>query len=173
MASPWAHAIAGAAVGAFYRGGERRKVITLAAICAAAPDLDLIGWPLGISPDSPLGHRGLTHSIPFAILLGGFVTIGCLSSLATRERITAACLLMLATATHGVLDAMTSYAPTGPAFWAPFTNQRYRFSWTPLTGGGGIHTDFAREAWYVCLPALLLIGVIESWRRRRAVSTAT
>jgi len=152
-------------VGAFYQGEERRRVMTLAAICAAAPDLDLIGWPLGISADSPLGHRGLTHSIPFALLLGAFVTIAFLPTLAKRERIAAACALILATITHGVLDAMTSYAPTGPAFWAPFTNARYRFVWTPLTGVGGLHTDFGRELLVVCLPALAVIGVIE-WRRR-------
>ena len=171
MASPWAHAIAGAAVGSFYQGEKRGRVITLAAICAAAPDLDLIGWPLGISPESLLGHRGLTHSVPFAIVLGGLATIFFLPSLIRRERITAACLLVLATATHGVLDAMTSYAPTGPAFWAPFTNQRYRFSWTPLTGLGGARTDFGREFLLVCLPALVLIALI-AWRRRTA-STAT
>lgn len=167
MASPWAHAIAGAAVGALYQGLERRRVITIAAICAALPDLDLIGWPLGVSPASPLGHRGLTHSIPFAFLLGGLATIAFLPLLEQRHRITAACVLILATMTHAMLDAMTSYAPTGPAFWAPFSNQRYRFAWTPLTGVGGLHTDFGREALFVCAPALLVILLIE-WRRRRS-----
>lgn len=152
-------------MGALYQGPQRRRVITLAAICAAAPDLDLIGWPLGISPESPVGHRGLTHSIPFALLLGGLATIVFLPALMKQERIAAACVLVLATATHSVLDAMTSYAPTGPAFWAPFSNQRYRFAWTPLTGVGGVHTDFGREALLVCLPALVIMGLIE-WRRR-------
>lgn len=172
MASPWAHAIAGAAVGAFYQGPrQRRRVITLAAVCAVAPDLDLVGWPLGISPLTLLGHRGLSHSLLFAALLGLLAATALRSPVTSRERTTAAIVLMLATATHAVIDALTTYAPTGPAFWAPFSNQRYRFSWMPLTGVGGVHTDFGREALYVCLPALLVIGVIEWWRRRARPGT--
>jgi len=144
-------------------------VITLAAICAVAPDLDLIGWPLGISPYAPLGHRGLSHSIAFAVLLGSIAALAFLSDVTRRERVAAAVALFLATATHSVLDALTTYSPTGPAFWAPFSNHRYRFPWTPLTGAGGLGglaTDFGREALYVCLPALVLILLLEWWRRR-------
>jgi inner membrane protein len=142
-------------------------VITLAAICAVAPDLDLIGWPLGISPSALLGHRGLTHSLPFAVVLGTIAALAFLRDASRRERTAAAIILVLATATHGVLDALTSYAPSGPAFWAPFSNQRYRFPWTPLTGAGGLRTDFGRELIYVCLPALVLVLLIEWWRRRQ------
>lgn len=171
VASPWAHAIAGAAAGAFYQAShQRRRVITLAAICAVAPDLDLIGWPLGISPAAPLGHRGLSHSIAFAVVLGGSAALAFLSDLTRRERAVAAAALILATATHSVLDALTTYAPTGPAFWAPFSNHRYRFPWMPLTGAGGLETDFGREALFVCLPALVLILLIEWWRRRHALA---
>ena len=173
MASPWAHAIAGAAVGAFYQAPRhRRRVITLAAICAVAPDLDLIGWPLGISPFALLGHRGLSHSIAFAVVLGGIAATALLPAIARRERAAAAAALILATGTHSLLDALTTYAPTGPAFWAPFSNHRYRFSWMPLTGGGGFKTDFGQEALYVCLPALVLILLIEWWRRRYPDPTA-
>ena len=166
MASPWAHAIAGAAAGALYQSPHsRRRVITLAAICAVAPDLDLIGWPLGVSTFTLWGHRGLTHSIAFAVVLG--VAVAALLPMATRrERAVAATVLILATGTHSVLDAMTTYSPTGPAFWAPFSNERYRFSWMPLTGAGGFATDFGQEALYACLPALGLILLIAWWRRR-------
>jgi len=141
--------------------------MTLAAICAAAPDLDLIGWPLGVPFQAPLGHRGLTHSIPFAVLLGGVASAAFLRMLHSQERIRATLALILATATHGVLDALTTYSPTGPAFWAPFSNARYRFLWTPLTGEGGFSTSFAREALYVYVPALVVIFGIAWWRRRR------
>lgn len=166
MASPWAHAIAGAAAGALYQSpNSRRRVITLAAICGVVPDLDLIGWPLGVSTFTLWGHRGLTHSIAFAVVLG--VTVAALLPAATRrERWIVAAVLILATATHSVLDAMTTYSPTGPAFWAPFSNDRYRFSWMPLTGAGGLNTDFGQEALYSCLPAAVLILLIEWWRRR-------
>jgi len=82
----------------------------------------------------------------------------------------AATVLVLATATHGLLDALTTYAATGPALWAPFTNARFRFSWQPLTGTGGLHTDFGREVLYVWVPALVLVLAIEWWRRRRSAA---
>jgi inner membrane protein len=169
VASPWTHAIAGAAVGAIYQGSQRRRVIALAAICAVAPDLDLIGWPLGISPLAPLGHRGLTHSIAFAVLLGVLAATALRPDIAKPERWAATVALILATATHSIVDALTTYAPTGPAFWAPFSNDRYRFSWRPLTGSGGLKTDFGVEILYVCLPALALMLVLEQVRRRRMV----
>jgi inner membrane protein len=140
-------------------------VITLAAFCAVAPDLDLIGWPLGMSPFALLGHRGLSHSIAFAVVLGAIAAMALLPDVTRRERAAAAAALILATGTHSVLDALTTYAPTGPAFWAPFSNHRYRFPWMPLTGAGGFKTDFGQEALYVCLPALVLIWLIEWWRR--------
>jgi len=167
VASPWAHALAGAAVGALYQGPERRRVMTLAAVCAVAPDLDLIGWPFGVPFEAPLGHRGLTHSIPFAVLTGITAAGVFLRMLPTRDRAIAGVILILATATHSVLDALTTYSPTGPAFWAPFSNARYRFLWTPLTGEGGFRTSFGQEALYVCLPALVVIVGIAWWRRSR------
>lgn len=139
---------------------------TLAAICAVAPDLDLIGWPLGIPFEAPLGHRGLTHSIPFAAVLGIVAAWGFLRMLQSRHRLVAGLAIFLATTTHGLLDALTTYSPTGPAFWAPFSNARYRFLWTPLTGAGGFRTAFGQEALFVCLPALALMLGIEWWRRR-------
>ena len=173
MASPWAHALAGAAVGAFYQDPRHRpRVMALAAVCAVAPDLDLIGWPLGISPLTLLGHRGLSHSLVFAVVLGGIAALALRPPVTTRERVVAAVILMVATATHSLIDALTTYAPTGPAFWAPFSNQRYRFPWTPLSGAGGLHTDFGREALYVCLPALMVIVAIEWWRRRTGETIA-
>ncbi len=168
MASPWTHAVAGAAVGVLYQSPTyRSRVVTLATICAVVPDLDLIGWPLGISPLSLLGHRGLTHSIAFAMALGILAAATLPRAVTRRERVAAGIVLVLATVTHGVLDALTTYAPTGPAFWAPFSNARYRFPWMPLTGAGGLDTNFGQELLYVCLPAAALILLIEWWRRRR------
>lgn len=163
--------MAGAAVGALYQSPtHRRRVIALAAICAVVPDLDLIGWPLGISPQSLLGHRGLTHSIAFAVVLGGFVAAALPRVVSRREKAAAAFVLILATITHSVIDALTTYAPTGPAFWSPFSNHRYRFPWMPLTGAGGLDTNFGQELVYVCLPALVLMLMIEWWRRRRPIT---
>jgi len=142
--------------------------MTLAAICAVAPDLDLVGLPLGVPFEAPLGHRGLTHSIPFAILIGAAAAWAFLRMLPTREQVIAGVTLILAMVTHGLLDALTTYSPTGPAFWAPFSNARYRFLWTPLTGGGGFDTAFGEEFLYVILPSVVIILGIGLWRRAQA-----
>jgi inner membrane protein len=47
----------------------------LAAVCAALPDADALGFGLGIHYSDPLGHRGLTHSSFFALAIGFLVVI--------------------------------------------------------------------------------------------------
>ncbi len=43
-------------------------------ICTEIPDLDAIGFWLGVPYKSFFGHRGFTHSIAFAVLLSWGVT---------------------------------------------------------------------------------------------------
>lgn len=42
--------------------------------CAVLPDIDSIGFALGIPYGSLFGHRGLTHSLLFALITGVTVT---------------------------------------------------------------------------------------------------
>ena len=44
-------------------------LMALALVCAVLPDLDALGLWLGIPYDHPFGHRGITHSLPFAVAL--------------------------------------------------------------------------------------------------------
>src|SRR6516164_7057459 len=45
----------------------------LSALCSVLPDADVLGFPLGIRYEDMLGHRGLTHSLAFALVLGSIV----------------------------------------------------------------------------------------------------
>ncbi len=98
-----------------------------------APDLDVIGFALGIPYHHPLGHRGLFHSPCFALLLSplvtwiGFREVPCFSAAWWHI----AGLLFLVTASHGLLDALTN-GGLGIALLAPFDNGRYFFPWTPI-----------------------------------------
>jgi inner membrane protein len=77
-----------------------------------------------------MGHRGFTHSLFFAALLAGLVTIPFLrQSRISRWRLFF--YLFLATASHGVLDAMTN-GGLGVAFFSPFSNARYFFPFHPI-----------------------------------------
>jgi inner membrane protein len=75
-----------------------------------------------------MGHRGFTHSLFFAALLAALVV-----ALFFRG---SSWLLMwlyffVATASHGILDAMTN-GGLGVAFFAPFDNARYFFPFRPI-----------------------------------------
>src|SRR5215470_17914550 len=121
MPSAFSHAFVGAALGTLFRRPAPPARFWLAgAVCAAIPDLDIVGplW-LGVPWGSMLGHRGITHSLSFAVVLGGVVTALLFRETAWRGRRWRVWLyLAVATASHGVLDAMTT-AMTGVAFFAP------------------------------------------------------
>jgi inner membrane protein len=91
-----------------------------------------IGYRLGVAYGSLLGHRGLTHSLPFAPSsrlrrpsgVSGVRALGRAGGAHGRN-------LFVATASHGILDAMTT-GGLGVAFFSPFSNARYVFPWTPI-----------------------------------------
>ena len=77
MATVPAHALVGALTGLVAPAppGLRRRFVVLGAVCAVIPDLDVIGFAFGVRYGDLLGHRGLFHSLPFAILLGCLVAV--------------------------------------------------------------------------------------------------
>ncbi len=97
-------------------------------ICAVLPDADVLAFRYGIPYDHVLGHRGITHSFFFAVFFAAFVAIlffrknTIFSSSWWRTWF----YLFLCTASHGILDALTT-GGLGVAFFAPFDNSRYFF----------------------------------------------
>jgi inner membrane protein len=112
-------------------GPTRVSPALTAAACAASalPDVDALGFLAGIPYGHPLGHRGFTHSIVFALLVGAAAALFCRPLQATP--LAAFAIVFLATASHGVLDAMTT-GGLGVAFFSPFSNRRYFFPWRVL-----------------------------------------
>ena len=101
-------------------------------MCSVIPDLDVIGFDFGIRYGDFWGHRGFTHSIVFAALLAAAaVGIAFRSALPSIGRFSLWLYFFLATASHGLLDAMTD-GGLGVAFFAPFDNRRYFLPWTPI-----------------------------------------
>lgn len=124
-----------------------------------------------------MGHRGFTHSLFFAALLAGFVTI----AFAGRRQISGSRLffyLFLATASHGVLDAMTN-GGLGVAFFSPFSNARYFFPFHPIKVSPiGVGRFFSARGWtiirsealWLWLPSLVVFALATFARslKRRA-----
>ena len=105
----------------------------LAAVCAALPDVDAIGFGLGFHYDDVLGHRGFTHSLLFALAVGFLVVVLFFRNTASFSRPwwVLVVFFFVATASHGVLDSLTN-GGLGVAFLSPFSNTRYFFLWRPI-----------------------------------------
>ena len=109
-------------------GPERVPPALTVASCAASvlPDIDALGFAAGIPYSHPLGHRGFTHSLAFALILALLAT-----PFARRlgaPPLTTFLVIFVSTASHGLLDAMTT-GGLGVAFFSPFSNTRYFLPW--------------------------------------------
>ena len=181
MASAFGHAALGATLGAVLLPHRRHRAYWLvAAACAALPDVDALGYRLGVPYDSLWGHRGLTHSLLAAALVA--ITGAALSRLAapaTRPPLARLTLLLFAaTASHGLLDALTT-GGLGVAFFSPWDLKRYFFAHRPIRvspigiraffSGRGLRVLLSEVVW-IGLPCLGLLG-LKRWAARPAEPT--
>lgn len=133
MASLPSHAVAALGIGAcFYEPHIPKSVWVIGVACSAIPDLDVIGFRFGIRYGDFWGHRGFMHSLVFAALMALAIIAFVLRHGVTGLHPVSMWLhFFLATASHGLLDAMTD-GGLGVAFFAPFNNRRYFLPWTPI-----------------------------------------
>src|SRR5690242_19350796 len=133
MASAFSHGVAALGIGAcFYRSGTPKRVWVAGTFCSVIPDLDVIGFRFGIHYGDFWGHRGFTHSLLFAALLA--IPVAILMFRKVSPQVSLLWIwtyLFLATASHGLLDAMTD-GGLGVAFFSPFNNDRYFLLWRPI-----------------------------------------
>lgn len=135
MATPLSHLAVPLAL-ALALGGDivPPGLMALAMVCAVLPDIDALGLWLGIPYEHPFGHRGFTHSLPFAVALTGAGSL--LAPAWVSDSLTVFWVLLLSTTSHGLIDAVTN-GGLGIAFFSPFSHQRYFLPWrvikvTPL-----------------------------------------
>jgi inner membrane protein len=168
MPSIFSHAVAAIALGKTgVRGSMPTKFWVLTVLCAMLPDVDVIGFAFGVRYGDMMGHRGLTHSLAFALCVGFAV-----AALAFREVEAESgrwwslvAFFFVVTASHGVLDALTN-GGLGVAFFAPFGARRYFFPWRPIEvspiglaffGDQGSDALGSEVVW-VWLPSLALVA---------------
>jgi len=150
MPTPVSHAAVGFAIAAWTQPAPPNgRVCLVAAACAALPDIDFFGWPVA--------HRAITHSLAFALIGAVVITAAVFRRdqwTGYRRRI--GVVLGLALLSHGCLDALSTYS-FGIEFFAPFSEQRFRFPWTPLgRPNGSLAGQLMQEALVVFLPAVLI-----------------
>ena len=129
-----------------------RRLMVAAIICSIVPDIDVVGYQFGLRHGELLGHRGVTHSILFAVILA---TAAFQFVLPTLDRAVNRSLvwtyLFLATASHGLLDALTDRSGLGIPFFWPFDNTRYFFPFAPIAMSPIGASFFSERGWLTLL----------------------
>jgi inner membrane protein len=177
MASAFSHAVAALSIGTcFYRPQTPKRVWIAGVLCSVVPDIDVIGFRFGIHYGDFWGHRGVTHSLLFSTLLASLVTFLVFRRVSSAiGRFALFAYLFLATASHGVLDAMTN-GGLGVAFFSPFATTRYFLPWRPIRVSPiSVQRFFSArgyavlesELWWIWLPAILFGGLVLALKRRK------
>src|SRR5919202_3931234 len=174
MASAFTHAFFAAAMGKVYAAeSQPARFWALSMLCAVLPDADVLGFAFGVHYDSMFGHRGLTHSLAFALLLSCAVVALFFRDAPGGKALAA--YFFLVTASHGALDALTN-GGLGVAFFAPFSGERYFFPLRPVEvspiGLGSFFSEWGvtvikSELLWVWLPTAVALGLVLSLRRLR------
>jgi inner membrane protein len=130
------------------------------------PDLDVFS---SAAYGAPLGHRGLTHSLAFALL------VSAIAATATFRHFRAKWWLLVGTffaiiASHGLLDAMTRGGDDIPLFrpldghfgnWGPIPVADIAFELPdPRTSRA-----WRAELLWIWLPGAMLLGMVTAYRR--------
>lgn len=166
MPSAFSHAVAAAALGRAYTTRTLPvRFWVLSAACAVAPDIDVLSNRLGFDYTTMPGHRGFTHSLFFAMVLSGLVTLLAFRKpVAGTSRLSLFAFFFAATASHSILDAMVD-GTLGVAFFAPFSEARFFLPWRPIVSSpigwaffspAGA-TTFMNEFVWVWVPSLIVI----------------
>jgi inner membrane protein len=167
------HAIVGAAAVEVAPLARRPLILRFLAVgLAVFPDLDVLGYAAGVSRGSIWSHRGITHSLAAAFVVGPLVALAAGRRCSLRW-LPLALLLSLVTLSHPVLDGLTA-GGRGVAYFAPFDAQRY---WLPVRvipgapiglayfSRRGLHA-FTGELLWVWVPTGLTVAAVRFRRSR-------
>nr|WP_294976193.1 metal-dependent hydrolase [uncultured Pseudomonas sp.] len=143
------------------------RLLLAGLFAACLPDFDVIAFKLGIAYQDALGHRGFSHSLLFAALLG-LLGAACCRRLGCGP-LKAGLWIALATASHSLLDAMTD-GGLGVAWFWPWSDRRYFLPLHPIEvspiglsrflspRGAQVLLSEARWVWIPCV-AIALGGI--------------
>ncbi|GMQ91730.1 MAG: metal-dependent hydrolase [Gammaproteobacteria bacterium] len=160
MASVFSHGLVALVIGSVSAPRAiPKRFWALSIICSILPDADVIAFKFDIPYEHMFGHRGISHSLLFAAMLGIFVAFAFFSNMRTSVRWLLTLYFTLVTASHAVLDAMTN-GGLGVAFFAPFDEARYFLPWRPIVVSPiGIGSFFSAWGMRVIVSELLWVGL--------------
>ena len=137
----------------------------LTALCPVIPDADVVAFVFRISYGSMLGHRGISHSFVFALLVGCIATALCYRSIDVPKWKLIAYFTAV-TFSHALLDMLTN-GGLGVALLAPFSDHRFFFPWRPIQVspiGVGFFSErglavIASEIIWIWIPSVAIAGI--------------
>ncbi|WP_066257184.1 metal-dependent hydrolase [Hydrogenophaga flava] len=143
--------------------GPRRvgwRLMVAGALCGVMPDLDFVSVTMGFDRYSgTYGHRGFTHSLGFALLIG---LLGALwPADGWRRRVGRGAFLALCTASHPLLDSLFDVGICSAWLW-PLDGARHCLDWRPVPMQGVAlfgEERFLLELQWIGVPLLVLANV--------------
>lgn len=149
-----------------------RRLLALGVIAAILPDLDVLAFRLHIAYADTFGHRGISHSLAFALLLG-LLAVLIHRSLGSKPLNTFLFVASCA-ASHAILDMFTN-GGLGVLLWWPLSTERVFAAWqvievSPLSlqrifSARGLAVLQSELVW-VWLPALLVYATLAQFCRK-------
>src|ERR687888_117560 len=111
MPTVMTHAVIGLTAGTLVPCTARRPLFwALSAVLPVLPDLDVIGARFGVAFFSIWGHRGISHSLAAAVVIG-VATSAVVHRRFGGRPIALAVYFAAIVASHGVFDAFTDGGP--------------------------------------------------------------
>lgn len=144
------------------RGRLPPRLLAAGLVAAMLPDADVLAFALQIPYADALGHRGASHSLLFAALLGFLALLGARA--VNAGRLQAAAFVLICALSHPLLDALTS-GGLGVALWWPWSDARLFAPWRPIRvspfanqffSARGLQTVLSELRW-VWLPLFLCV----------------
>jgi len=127
VASIFGHGIVGFTLATLAKDKRLKWLVICAIGSSILPDIDVLTFYSGVPYEHPLGHRGFTHSILFAIIWAALLMI----IFGKERKFLWFLVIFFSTLSHGILDAMTT-GGRGVGFLIPFNHQRFFFPWRKI-----------------------------------------
>lgn len=136
-----------------------RRLLLAGIAASILPDMDVLAFHVGIPYEHALGHRGFSHALFSAGMIGLVAMLAAAWFNSTRWKVFL--FVAICMASHGLLDMMTDGGKGVALFW-PFSGQRHFLPWhgievSPLKldrilSGRGIEVALSELRW-VWIPA--------------------
>ena len=107
-------------------GAVSKRLFFAGVIACILPDIDVLAFRLNIAYSHDFGHRGVTHSVIFSLLLA-LLALAFSRLLRSSPMITFS-FIGLSALSHSLLDMITT-GGLGVALWWPWSSERYFAAW--------------------------------------------